>query len=127
MKNILNIFVLIGCIQILSGHVNSVLAESCKCSDVAVDNSFKVHGRLSLYNGTPSARIWIIGTKRILGVPDDYLPNLPDSITHLISWEAAIYGDFVVCPLTQQNPGHMQLVCIESASNLVAKKRTLKK
>jgi len=30
-----------------------------------------------------------------------------------------IYADFEVCPLSQEKPGAMQVVCIESAKNLV--------
>lgn len=30
-----------------------------------------------------------------------------------------IYGDFLVCPLTRQVAGEMQLVCVESAQHVV--------
>jgi hypothetical protein len=40
-----------------------------------VAKCFVVHGRLSFYNGAPSARIWKIGTKRILGVHNSVLPG----------------------------------------------------
>ena len=30
---------------------------------------FRLHGRLTAYQGNPRYRIWIIGTNRILGVP----------------------------------------------------------
>jgi hypothetical protein len=33
-----------------------------------------------------------------------------------------IYGDFVVCPFTPERQGHLQLVCIESATHLVEKR-----
>ena len=39
------------------------------------------------------------------------------------SWATEIYGDFNVCPFTKQKPGHMQMVCIESAAHPVAKQR----
>ena len=33
-----------------------------------IGDCFEIHGRLSLYNGTPSVRLWPVGTKRLLGV-----------------------------------------------------------
>ena len=37
--------------------------------------------------------------------------------------ENEILGDFLVCPFTRPRPGKMQLMCIESAKNVVVKKR----
>lgn len=37
---------------------------------IAPGRCFVVHGRLAIGNGTPSVRIWPVGTKRILGVND---------------------------------------------------------
>ena len=33
-----------------------------------------------------------------------------------------IYGDFNVCPLTKNEPGAMQFVCVQSFSNTVVKR-----
>jgi hypothetical protein len=35
----------------------------------------------------------------------------------------AIYGDFEVCPFTHEKAGAMRMVCIESATNVVVKRR----
>jgi hypothetical protein len=35
-----------------------------------------------------------------------------------------VYGDYDVCPLSRPHPGWMQFVCIESATHLVAHRRT---
>lgn len=90
---------------------------------------FTVHGRLSLYNGTPSARIWIIGTKRLLGVVDYENPRKPEdsvlakeiekSLKRHLDWHRNIYGDFVVCPVSRYKPGWMQFVYVKSASKLI--------
>lgn len=32
-----------------------------------------------------------------------------------------VFGDFEVCPFTQEHAGHMQMVCVERAENLVIK------
>ena len=44
--------------------------------------------------------------------PDDLLRAL-DGDKHFV------FGDYEVCPFTPQREGHMQMVCIERADNLV--------
>lgn len=78
---------------------------------------------MSLYNGTPSIRIWPVGTKRILGVSEGENNNedykyLPDNIEDKLNWENAIFADFTVCPFTEDKPGVMRLVCVESVENI---------
>jgi hypothetical protein len=83
---------------------------------------FTLHGRLSIYNGTPSFRIWIIGTNRILGVPggDTEPAEMPRQLEKIFTSPGTeIYADFVVTPLTKYKPGYMQDVRIESVDNLI--------
>jgi hypothetical protein len=96
----------------------------CKGNPEQVAPCFPVHGRLMYYNGAPSARIWRIGTKRILGVSERYpeIRSVPQSLEEKLTLENMIYGDFEVCPFTKERPDEMQLVCIESASHLHIKK-----
>ncbi len=98
-------------------------SEPCKRSEASAGEPFVVRGRLSLSNGNPSVRIWIVGTKRILGVRGDEKPDLPTPLPKMLKWDVDIFGDFTVCPMTKYRPGHMQMVCIKSADNLVVKKR----
>jgi hypothetical protein len=90
----------------------------CQGRTEIVGPCFSVHGRLAGANGNPSVRIWRIGTKRILGVDDDY--ELPPSLRNC-GWGGprSMYGDFHVCPLSREQPGVMQFVCVESATGLV--------
>jgi hypothetical protein len=87
---------------------------------------FNVHGRIRIYNGTPSVRIWPVGTKRLLGVSEarfykaEY-SNMPPDLSRLLAWDKEIFADFVVCPFTPDEPRVMRLVCIDSASNIVVK------
>jgi len=86
-----------------------------------------VHGRLSAANGNPALRIWVIGTRRVLGVDVDEdlsLTQLPANVRRL--WlpagdlfGASVYGDFRVCPREPQRPGVMQRVRVTHARNLV--------
>jgi hypothetical protein len=106
------------------------------------------HGRLAVYNGNPSARIWKIGTQRLLGVyngpshfppktiADDESPELPVDLEMAYEadyrhWKQSdahyyeypiIFADFEVCPLEPEKEGWMQAVCIESAKNLFIEK-----
>jgi len=80
---------------------------------------------MRLVNGGPAIRIWRIGTDRILGVwePDENDPNvawIPDRIYEKVSdYDHQIFADFEVCPLTEQKPDDMQIVCVESATHIV--------
>jgi hypothetical protein len=97
--------------------------QTCKEDPDLVAACFTLHGRLSLWNGTPTVRIWRVGTKRILGVPSDTLPQDVDRLFSNDPWADDIYGDFEACPLTPERPGEMQMVCISSASHLIRKRR----
>ena len=106
------------------------LAQSCRARADLVGSCFNVRGRLSVYNGTPSIRLWPVGSKRLLGVLDpenisgEPGPSiLPASIREQLDWDKEIFGDYLVCPLTRSKPGRMQTVCIESGKNLTVRKR----
>jgi hypothetical protein len=80
-----------------------------------------VHGRLTYYNGNPSSRIWIVGTKRLLGIREsgDEVAYMPKELRDLMSWDREIFADFVVEPLTPYKQGGMQMVRVVSASKIV--------
>lgn len=91
-----------------------------------------VHGRLYVANGTPAVRIWVIGTKRVLGVPatdGSDMPHLPRNVqrrwrgTSDSAFYSDVYGDFRVCAWKPQRPGEMQRVRVVSAQNLVIQRR----
>ena len=52
----------------------------CLTNPGVVAPCFSFHGRMSLANGSPSLRIWRIGTKRILGVLPSENPVVPTAI-----------------------------------------------
>jgi hypothetical protein len=107
------------------------------------------YGRLAIYDGNPSARIWKIGTRRILGIfngpsrfpplsDDDFeSPEFPANLERAYEadhqrWKRSkdntpydfpvIFGDFEVCPLEPEKKGEMQAVCIESTKNIFVQK-----
>jgi hypothetical protein len=103
---------------------------ACKDDPDVVGPCFAFHGKLFMTNGSPTARILRLGTKRILGVSDLHQAFMPRALEERLEWDDVVYGDFTVCPFTPSEPGKMQFVCIESASRLmleryVDRKRTL--
>jgi hypothetical protein len=89
--------------------------RSCKADPDLAAQCFTVHGRLDFYNGGPTTRIWVIGTHHILGVYDEIVP---ENVSGKLDWNTDVFADFLVCPFTRGNQGHMQPVCIESARNV---------
>jgi hypothetical protein len=120
-------------VLILCGSVSAISPppaadKSCREHPQLIGKCFKVRGRLSTYNGNPAVRLWRIGTGRVLGVSDQRfsLPgyrNIPEDLAKQLDGQNNIYGDFLVCPFTRPRPREMQLMCIESAQNIVVKKR----
>lgn len=94
---------------------------ACAADPHVVAPCFQVRGRLSYWNGTPSARIWRAGTTRMLGIHNDVLP--PGLASQLRGFDADAWGLFEVCPFTRDVPGHMQFVCIESWRDLAVRPR----
>ena len=103
--------------------------KACHQHPQVIGACFRVHGRLSAYNGAPSLRIWPVGSKRLLGISESRfaLPdfaNIPSDLTkQLGDWDNAMFADFTVCPFTEDIPGVMRLVCVDSAENIIVRKR----
>jgi len=103
-----------------TGHEVRPEFQACKSDPDIVGECFQIHGRLAAYNGSPTLRIWHVGTSRILGVHNDILP---ETISPKMDWDTEILGDFLVCPYTRQKEGAMQFVCVESVSKPVVRVR----
>src|ERR1035437_2879386 len=107
--------------------------HQCKGNPKVVGACYVVHGRATFGNGTPSLRIWPVGTKRMLGVAagpmaddaDD--PICPTNMLKFDTDVEGIFGDFEVCPFTSERAGHMQMVCVQSATKLHIKRASSRK
>lgn len=101
--------------------------KPCRQQPRLVGKCFTVRGRLSLYNGAPTIRLWRAGTRRMLGVSGSYAEagysSIPAEIERQLDWETEVWGDFLVCPFTPQRPREMQMICLESGKNLRTRKR----
>jgi hypothetical protein len=96
-----------------------LLGAHCWASDNFVGPCYQVQGRLSYWNGTPSTRIWIVGTHRVLGVPSED-QELPPNVKPLLrGFEDQVFANFTVCPLTKEHAGEMRMVFVKSARRVV--------
>ena len=90
--------------------------QSCQCGPKRVGACFTVRGTVSVYRRAPIVRISVAGTKRVLGLEG----GVPEWLEEDLEVPGnVVTGDFLVCPLTRRKVGTIQLVCIESASNMV--------
>ncbi|HVN29792.1 MAG TPA: hypothetical protein VMT64_14955 [Candidatus Binataceae bacterium] len=96
--------------------------QACKTDPDLTDACFALRGRLRIWNGNPTFRIWPVGSKRELGVTDRLFPAdeivLPESLDGKLSDEVDAFADFTVCPFTPEVSGSMQMVCIDAADNV---------
>jgi|SRR5690349_5821344 len=109
-----------------SGQQGTVNSEQvCTHQGLFVGPCFTVRGRMYAANGSPSYRIWVVGTKRILGVHEGVgvsecvTPALLDSLIGIE--DKLVYADFVVRPVTPDRPGSMRMVCIASARRIATR------
>lgn len=97
----------------------------CKGNPRVVDVCFTVHGRIGIYQGTPSVRMWVVGTKRVLGLYDlnaeEPGETAPPAVASYLMHDdnVVVFGDYEVCPLEYDHPGRMRAVCVEGASHLI--------
>ena len=106
----------------------------CKTAALA-PSCVRIHGRLWQGNGTPSMRLWQIGTHHVYGIYtnqygfkhdietlDNESPGIPDNVERQRGnlFLPDVYADFDVCPLEPLIQGHMQAACIESATHIVS-------
>jgi hypothetical protein len=83
-----------------------------------------VRGRVDLWNGAPTVRMWLVGTNRMLGVANDLPPNVTSLWdTAPDRWEVSIFGDFEVCAITPSRLGVMQSVAVKAAERLTMRAR----
>jgi hypothetical protein len=119
---------------LLAALSSTALADGgtpCAQSRAIVGRCFVVHGRMFFPNGNPPVRISRLGTKRILGVldgakRDDTDAVLPEDLRGRLGpeWDKyEVYGDFDVCPLAPERPGHMQFVCLKDAGHILLQPR----
>jgi hypothetical protein len=103
-------------------HASDTKNPACRKDPRVIAACYMVHGRLSNWNGNPTQRIWIIGTRKMLGLRvGTSLPNpLEDKLGN---FDDEVYGDFEFCPFTSEKPGVMQVGCLAAVSHYQIKTR----
>jgi len=101
----------------LGAEINPSLG--CKGNPAVVSACYSLRGRISTYNGTPSLRIWPVGSARLLGVLPTENEIMPNNIRGKVSFGQSVFANLEVCPFTQARSGAMQFVCVESATNVL--------
>src|SRR5690242_15033452 len=78
-------------------NASHAVNKACREDPRVIAACFGLHGRLSNWNGNPTRRVWIIGTKRMLGLREG--TSLPAAVeSKLGDFDDEIYGDFEFCP-----------------------------
>jgi hypothetical protein len=95
--------------------------QPLQCPRPPVESCVTRHGRFSSQNGIPFT-IRLIGTTRRVSVANGSEGVPPEARKYLemtSSEHSYIYGDFEMCPLEADVPGHMREVCVVASKNLV--------
>jgi len=117
-----SLITLLAFIHVLQALASDTDVPSCRKDPRVVAACYTVHGRLNNWNGNPTRRIWIVGTKRMLGLRDG--TGLPGALEKPLSdFDHEVYGDFEFCPFTPQKSGVMQVGCLATVSNYRIKPR----
>lgn len=95
---------------------------SCTAKGIPSDSTVKFRGRLSLWNGNPSFRIWPVGTNRLLGLSGSCLEALELGEWHPYH-DKELWADFTVSAVTEQRAGVMQFVCIRAIERPFLRKK----
>jgi hypothetical protein len=96
---------------------------SFRCLAPRTEPCFTHRGRLSAQNGI-AYMIWLVGTHRLVGIDQTEIPEMLSKYLSMTSPDQAdVYGNFEICPLEPERPGHMRAACVTGASRLVVQDR----
>ena len=72
--------------------------------------------------------LWLVGTNRIVSIDDTEMPVMLNVYLDMASPQHSdVFGQFRVCPLESDQPGHMRSACIAGAQRLVVQDRARKR
>ena len=100
------------------GHV-AAAQTGWTCEGTPVEPCAKRHGRLSSQNGI-AHKIWLIGTRRMVALANTSMPSIVEKYLELTSEDHSyLFGDFEICFLESDVPGHIRSACVRGAEKLV--------
>jgi len=112
---------------LVAGIAGAASAQSCKNNPKIIGACYAIHGRATVGADTVRIYLWPVGTHRMLGVTGG--PILGDAVAPIFPSNLKlrpgdqVFGDFEVCPFTPERKGHLQMVCVESATHLTPANR----
>ena len=120
---ILTIEILLTGLLLASASLAQADPLACQTIRQLAGPCFGVNGVLQLYNGTPSARITVSRTHRVLGVISSVdggneVLVAPKAVRDRASFDKMLQGWFEVCPLERAVANRMQSVCIARGAQL---------
>ncbi len=95
--------------------------KGCRSNPALVGPCFQVDGRAFASNGTPSLRIAVKHTKRILGVLPPENEIAPACLRKNVTFGQDLVGHFTVCPFSPDKAGSMRMVCVEEVREAVVR------
>jgi len=110
----------VAIVLITSCLVTKAIATECREDPEVVGQCFIAHGRIRV-SASMLVELWPIGTKRLFHIPyteKDPEHYLPANMLAKLRYDNEVFGDFEICPLEPDRPGHMRDACIQSASRL---------
>jgi hypothetical protein len=98
---------------------------ACKPDKRVVAACFTVHGRFAWWNEAPTRRIEVLQPRRTLAIGED--TALPEGLNRwqgapaalaprIANYNDVLIADFEVCPLTPEEAGKAQTVCVAAVS-----------
>ena len=111
----------VGLGVLLATHPAAAGQSSWKCPAQPIEPCVTRHGRLSSRNGI-ALKIWLIGTTRMVALENDIedLPPLLQKYLDMTSAEHSyIFGDFDICPVEPDTPGHLRRACVTGGTKFV--------
>jgi hypothetical protein len=125
MRTVTVILLLLGAVAATPDNLGAVTQidpkECCRTNHALVGPCFEVDGRAFAANGTPSFRIAVKDTKRILGVLPSENEIVPACFRENVTFEQDLIGHFTVCPFSPEKAGAMRSVCVEDVREAVTR------
>jgi len=117
MKKVTIVLILLGALGVAPKAPQSAGTidpkDGCRSNAALVGPCFEVQGRAFASNGTPSLRIAIKDTKRVLGVLPSENEIAPKCLRSEVTFKQDVIGRITVCPFSPEKVGAMRMVCVE--------------
>jgi hypothetical protein len=116
----------LGVLSALALIAATALAAECDDDPAVVEQCFTTHGRLrTTAEGhvdlwpSKSHRLYLVEYPPGQAQAQTAFPYMPPGMAQALARGATVYGDFIVCPFTHDEPGRARFVCIQSGDKFL--------